>query len=144
MQFKVISALVFATLVAAQDANGPSGPTILPPFPGNPLPVVRGSDCSGNRLECCRFYHIAEYCSATMKTDYYRQCRPGTHRSRRFRRPLSFGNLYGFCWWSCWSWLLFDDSRQRLVGFFRFINPIGLKSYLLCQLFYTPLLHKNR
>ena len=131
MQFKVVSTLALATLVAAQgstDANGPSGPTILPPFPGNPLPVVRGSDCSGGRLECCRFYHIAIYCSAMMKTNYYRQFRPGTHRTRCFRRPRSFGNLYRFCWWSCRSWLLPDDCRQRLVGFFiRFIYLIWLK-----------------
>ena len=103
MQLKVVSALALATLVAAQ----PSGPTILPPFPGNPLPVVRGSDCSNGRLECCRFYSTRSLytdCSAMMKSNYYyRRIRPGTHLSRCFRRPLPFRNRYRLCWWSCWS-----------------------------------------
>ena len=75
------------------------------------------------------FHQISIYCSSMMKTNYYRQCRPGTHQSRCFRRPRSFGNLYRFCWWSCRSWLLPDDCRQRLVGFllYRFIYLIGLK-----------------
>ena len=55
---------------------------------------------------------------AMMKTNYYRQCRPGTHRSFCFRRPRSFGNLYRLCWWSCWSWLQLDDSQPRMVGVF--------------------------
>ena len=54
MQFKIVSALAFATLVTA--ANTPSGPTILPPFPGNPLPTVRKSNCNSSQLECCKFY----------------------------------------------------------------------------------------
>ena len=52
MQFKIVSALAFVTLVAAA---GPSGPTILPPFPGNPLPTVRKSNCNSGQLACCRF-----------------------------------------------------------------------------------------
>ena len=52
MQLKIVSALAFVTLVAAA---GPSGPTILPPFPGNPLPTVRKSNCNSGQLACCRF-----------------------------------------------------------------------------------------
>ena len=54
MQFKIVSVLAFVTLVTA--TNGPSGPTILPPFPGNPLPTVRKSNCNYSGLACCRFY----------------------------------------------------------------------------------------
>ena len=54
MQFKIISALAFATLVAAA---GPSGPTILPPFPGNPLPTIRESNCGTGKFQCCKFFY---------------------------------------------------------------------------------------
>ena len=54
MQFKIVSALAFATLVAA--GGTPSGPTILPPFPGNPLPTIRESNCGAGQFECCKFY----------------------------------------------------------------------------------------
>ena len=55
MQFKVISALAFATLAAAgalprADAN------IAPPFSGNPLPTINASKCPAGQLRCCKFH----------------------------------------------------------------------------------------
>ena len=52
MQIKIVSALAFATLVAA--GSGPTGPTILPPFAGNPLPTVRQSNCGSGKFQCCK------------------------------------------------------------------------------------------
>ncbi|KAF8809959.1 fungal hydrophobin [Phlegmacium glaucopus] len=70
MQFKVISALAFATLVAAiatppntPSSNTPSSnvpssntpsPSILPPFPGNPPPTIGASKCETGKLHCCK------------------------------------------------------------------------------------------
>ena len=86
MQFKIISALAFITLVAA--TNGPSGPTILPPFPGNPLPTIRESNCGAGQFECCKFLllgHLDRY--AMMNTIHYRQGRPGTYWTQCLQRP---------------------------------------------------------
>ncbi|KAF8812945.1 fungal hydrophobin [Phlegmacium glaucopus] len=69
MQFKLVSALAFATLVAAivpppnvAPPTSPSpipppttpSPTILPPFPGNPAPTIGASKCETGQLHCCK------------------------------------------------------------------------------------------
>ena len=53
MQFKVISALAFATLAAA-GAFPRADPTIAPPVPGTP--TINASKCNAGQLQCCRFH----------------------------------------------------------------------------------------
>ena len=80
MQFKVVSALIFATLAAAgslprADAN------IAPPVPGKT--TIGPSECSSGHLRCCKFHFSQDRYSTTMKTDYYyRQERPVAHFTR--------------------------------------------------------------
>ncbi|KAF8808389.1 fungal hydrophobin [Phlegmacium glaucopus] len=54
MQFKVTSALAFATLVAAARPNTRSSDgSISPPVPGDPLPTIPASACNTGELQCC-------------------------------------------------------------------------------------------
>ena len=55
MQFKVISALAFATLAAA-GAFPRADPTIAPPVPGTPPPTINASKCNAGQLQCCKFH----------------------------------------------------------------------------------------
>ena len=67
MQFKIVSALIFATLAAAgalprADAN------IDPPVPGKT--TISPSECTSGHLRCCKFSFSYDRYSTTMKTDY--------------------------------------------------------------------------
>jgi hypothetical protein len=73
MQFKVVCALLFATLAAAATVPGddspggttPANPTnqvgitqVKPPFlptSGNTPPIIKASKCSAGHLRCCKF-----------------------------------------------------------------------------------------
>ena len=55
MQFKVVTALIFATLAAASAVQVPRADTnIAPPFPDRSS--ISGSECSDGHLRCCKFH----------------------------------------------------------------------------------------